>query len=168
MRLYLNGIWNLPLLKQVDHMPKGLLYLSDGLVCIHSLVCVWPMWVCKHIWTHVYCVRTCMVLWFNVWFCGTVQHTLSVKVGRTCGVCVFVCAFWRGLGSRNDGSFLLCPICHHPSYLCGQTVSRAWVMAVEKYWPISSDNHQHQPVLMSPLFSSLLSLLVLRIDAEGH
>ncbi len=28
------------LLKQVDNMPRGLLYLSEGLVSMHFLVCV--------------------------------------------------------------------------------------------------------------------------------
>lgn len=82
-------------------------------------------------------------------------------------VVVCVCLCWGSFRPSNDSSFLLCPFYHHPSYLCGQTVSGAWVMAVEKYWPISSDNHPHHPVLMSLLLLlSSPSLPVLSIEVD--
>ena len=76
-------------------MPKGLLYLSEGLVCIHILVFVCVSLgesVSTHEISFTACRHECFFDYVKRLF-GTVQYTLySVEWGRVCGVCLYVCS----------------------------------------------------------------------------
>lgn len=120
------------------HLPIEL--LSKSLYCMSVLLLVYLPGISTSRTTHFIPSSVQWRYWCWVW-----NDVLLLFKGRKTRV--FPSA-GRVVESSNGRSFLLCPICHHFSHRCGPTVSRAWVMAAEKYRPISSDNHSHQTAIM--------------------